>query len=106
MNLVLKKFLQMILVLILVTFLATFGDDQTVFERLGPAALILGLIPIAIVSLPLFSAVTSRINNITPIVAAVATFLVIISVVFAGGFFIPAAFALMAAALIELAERG
>lgn len=95
-----------IAMIIVVLFFATFGQDQTVFERLGPFSLVLGFVPIVIVSLPLFSAVTSRINNITPIVAAITAFLVVCSIIFAGGFFIPSAFALMAAALLELAERG
>src|SRR4051812_30881688 len=86
---------------IVVLFFVEFGQEGTAFDRLGPFAIVLGLIPIAIVSLPLVAVVSEKIKRITPIVAVVTAGLVLCSIVVAGGLFIPSAFALGAAALME-----
>jgi hypothetical protein len=92
--------------LVVLIFFIKFAGSQTIFERLGIYAVFLALVPIAIVSLPLSAMVSRKIRRITPIVAAVTAGLVIVSIAFAGGFFIPAAFALSAAALLEIADTG
>lgn len=91
--------------LIVVLFMAEFGpNSQTLFAEHGYLAVVLALVPVAIVSLPLIAFVSKRVRRITPIVAVFTTFLVVGSIAFAGGFFIPAAFALVAAALFEIAD--
>lgn len=96
-----------IAVLTAMIFFATLGNDTSaLYEKHGLAVPILALIPIAIVSLPLIASVSRRVRRITPIVAVVTTGLVLFSIAFAGGFFLPAAFALGAAALLEVADSG
>jgi cytochrome bd-type quinol oxidase subunit 2 len=90
--------------MLVVVFLVKFGEEGTFFDRMGPYAVVLGLIPILIVSLPLIAVVSEKVKRITPIVAVVTTALVILSITLTGGFFIPAAFALGAAALLEIAD--
>lgn len=92
--------------LIVVTFLFEFGDDGTFWDRLGPFSIVLGLIPVIIMALPLIAEVSEKVKRITPIVAGITVVLVILSITLTGGFFIPAAFALCAAALMELADSG
>lgn len=90
-----------------VIFFASYGSDsQTLFEEHGFIVPILALIPISIVTLPLTAFVSRRVRRITPIVAAITTGLVLISIATTGGFFLPAAFALGAAALLEVADSG
>lgn len=91
--------------LILLLFIVKI-DGETLIHQYGWIAPALALIPIAIISLPLIGIVSKKVRRITPVVAGVTAVLVLLSIVVAGGFFIPAAFALGAAALLEVADSG
>jgi hypothetical protein len=93
------------MVLLLLVFIEV-DDNQTMFQAHGTLAVFLGLIPIAIVGLPLIAMVSRRIKRITPIVAGLTTAFVLLSIPLVGGFFLPAAIALAAAALLEIADSG
>jgi cytochrome bd-type quinol oxidase subunit 2 len=92
--------------LILLIFVINLGHERTFFQRHGILVPILALIPIAIVALPLLAGASRRAKRITPIVAMVTAGLVVLSIVLAGVFFLPAAFALATAALLEIADSG
>ncbi len=92
-------------VTVIMIFYLDFGYEQSVFERMGAGVLALGLIPIAVVALPLVGVVARRIRPITSIAALLTGVMVMVLLVSgAGGLMIPAAFSLLAAALLELAE--